>query len=142
MTAELITASPNLYIEREGRRETCAPGRHFGSRYPGDPTRTPVYDFVPDVLLRQVINADCFLGMVAFDQWVSNADGRQAVFLRDRAGNWLYPRSGAGGGRSVDPERRGYIALMIDHGFAFTAHHWTFRDLAHTGLYPDRKSVV
>ena len=68
---ELIAASPGLYIEAAGRRLPCATGLQFGSCYPGDPLRTPVYDYVPDTLLRQIVNADCFLGMVAFDKWRS-----------------------------------------------------------------------
>ena len=138
--AELIAASPGLYVEAGGRRQPCEPGLQFGSRYPGDPLRTPVYDYVPDFLLRQVANADCFLGMVAFDKWVSNADGRQAVFLRDRPEGWGYTRA-----RSPEPdaerpaagrERRGFVAVMIDHGFAFTAQQWTFRDQPQIGIYP------
>lgn len=82
VTAEMIAASPGLYMETGGRRAPCVAGLQFGSRYPGDPARHPVYDYIPDSLLRQVLNADTFIGMVAFDKWVSNADGRQAIFLR------------------------------------------------------------
>ncbi len=129
--AELIARSPQLYIECGGRRFPCAAGRQFGSRYPAeDPSRRPVYDYVPDALLREVVNADCFLGMVAFDKWVSNADGRQAIFFRSRVGEW---RPAAGGG---EHREQGFVAVMIDHGFAFTAQQWTFRDAPQIGLYP------
>jgi hypothetical protein len=133
VSAELISASPSLYIESGGRRQPCAPGLQFGSRYPGDPVRQTVYDYVPDSMLRTVLNADCFLGMVAFDKWVSNADGRQAIFLRDRLSNWANPRLWSG---AANPDRSGFVAVMVDHGFAFTAQQWTFRDLPHIGLYP------
>jgi len=118
--AELIAGSPGLYVETAGRREPCAAGLQFGSQYPGDPALNPVYDYVPDSLLRQVKNADSFIGMVAFDQWVSNADGRQAIFFRD-------PKT---------PPHSGFVAKMIDHGFAFTAQKWEFRDLPQAGIYP------
>jgi hypothetical protein len=126
---ELLAISPNLYIETGGRRQQCAPGKQFGSRYPGDPARLPVYDYVPDALLRQVLNVDCFVGMVAFDKWVANADGRQAIFFRDQVTRWR-PEAAAG------PGGHGLVAAMVDHGFAFTAQCWSFRDTPQTGLYP------
>jgi hypothetical protein len=128
--AGLLAVSPNLYIETGGRRCPCATGKQFGSRYPGDPSRVPVYDYIPDSLLRQVLNADCFLGMVAFDKWVANADGRQAIFLRDHVARWRPALSG------TNRSQQGMVAVMVDHGFAFTAHHWSFRDTPQTGLYP------
>jgi hypothetical protein len=86
-----------------GRTERrCEPGLHFGSRYPVDPLRQAVYDYLPLSLLRVVLNADSFCGMLAFDKWVSNANGRQAVFFRDRARRWLPPV----GGGSPDSSRR------------------------------------
>jgi hypothetical protein len=117
VSADLIGASAGLYFETAGRREPCRAGLQFGSRCPGDPSRLPVYDYLPDALLRQVGNVDAFVGMVAFDKWVSNANGRQAVFYRDRA-------------------RRGFVTWMIDHGFAFRAQHWNFEDRPLTGIYP------
>jgi len=52
-------------------------GLHFGSRYPGDPGRTAVYDFLPDALLPQVVNLEDFRAVLVFDKWTANADGRQ-----------------------------------------------------------------
>ncbi len=127
---ELVANCAQLYIEAGGRRQPCASGLQFGSRYPGDPARLVVWDYVPDELLRQVTNVDCFVGMVVFDKWVSNADGRQAIFFQDRAARW---RPAAAGG---DPQQRGFVAAMIDHGFAFTAQRWTFRDAPTLGVYP------
>ena len=127
--AELITASPGMYLQTGDARQPCQAGLQFGSRYPGDPARVPVYDYVPDSLLRHTVNADCFLGMVAFDKWVSNADGRQAVFFRDQVSLWRPAATGP----SLE---RGLVALMIDNGFAFTAQRWMFRDLPQVGIYP------
>jgi hypothetical protein len=114
---ELLRACPGLYVETGGRREPCAAGLQFGSCCPDDPSRLPVYDYLPDSLLRQVSNVDSFLGMVAFDKWVSNANGRQAIFYRDR-------------------ESRRFEVRMIDHGFAFRAQHWNFEDRPLVGIYP------
>ncbi|HZS52147.1 MAG TPA: HipA family kinase [Bryobacterales bacterium] len=135
----LIAATPALCMEAGGARVPCSPGLQFGSRYPGDPARVPVYDYVPDALLRQVVNADCFLGMVAFDKWVSNADGRQAIFFRDQIARWRCGQAPPGASEENPGSRkdeRGFVAVMIDHGFAFTAHHWTFRDAPQIGIYP------
>lgn len=133
---DLIAASPGLCMELGGRRIPCCPGLQFGSQYPGDPARVPVYDYVPDSLLREVANADCFLGMVPFDKWVSNADGRQAIFFRDRISRWHCPRGSSPQQAGAGGDRRGFVAAMVDHGFAFTAQNWTFRDLPHIGIYP------
>ena len=145
---ELIAATPELHIETGGRRVPCSAGLQFGSRYPGDPSRQAVYDYVPEALLRQVANVDCFVGMVAFDKWVSNADGRQAIFFRDRVSAWRCssqasqtagPEKQSPGGPDRDKpdlDKSSYVAVMIDHGFAFTAHQWTFRDALQVGIYP------
>lgn len=117
VSESLIAASPGLWVGTEGRREPCARGLQFGSRCPGDPSRLPVYDYLPDALLRQVANVDAFLGMVVFDKWVSNANGRQAIFYRDRVA-------------------KSFLTRFIDHGFSFRAQHWNFEDRPLTGIYP------
>jgi hypothetical protein len=99
---ELLEISPELVMEAGRGERRCEPGLHFGSRYPVDPLRQAVYDYLPLSLLRVVLNADSFCGMLAFDKWVSNANGRQAVFFRDRARRWLPPF----GGGSPDSSRR------------------------------------
>ncbi len=127
---DLVAGSPQLYIEKGGRRTPCSSGPQFGSQYPGDPARVPAYDYVPDALLRQVTNVDTFLGMVAFDRWVSNANGRQAIFFRDQTARWRPAAWTAGG------DQRGFVAVMIDHGFTFTAQRWEFEDKPGAGIYP------
>lgn len=138
--AELIEVSPGLTMEFGREQRRCEAGLHFGSRFPVDPARHAVYDYVPLSLLRLVVNVDSFLGMVAFDKWISNANGRQAVFFRDRAGKWL-PLEGARTpeGEEVSPRSLVYVANMIDHGFAFNAHNWEFSDLPEQGLYTRRE---
>jgi hypothetical protein len=69
-----------------------------------------------------------FLGTLVFDKWVGNADSRQAVFFRARAKSWT-PIKGD------PPNRIGFFAQMIDHGFSFNGPHWQFGDSALQGLY-------
>ncbi len=146
--AGLIELSPELVMEAGRSERRCEAGLHFGSRYPVDPLRQAVYDYLPLSLLRVVLNADSFCGMLAFDKWVSNANGRQAVFFRDRARRWL---PAVGGGRTgsmrshasrrldVSPRSLVYVATMIDHGFAFEAQNWSFSDSPERGLYSRRE---
>ena len=68
---------------------------------------------------------------LVFDRWVANADGRQSVFFRAQLKDWL-ARPG------IPPRKLGFVALMIDHGFAFNGPHWDLPDSAITGLYPRR----
>src|SRR6185503_6975824 len=86
VSGNLLEASPSLSFD-VGRCQRCAAGLQYGSRYPGKGGE-PVFDYLPDQLLRQVLNLDSFLGMVAFDKWVCNADGRQAIFLKDSVARW------------------------------------------------------
>jgi HipA-like kinase len=133
---ELVETVPELVMEVGRTLRRCEPGLHFGSRYPVDPLRQAVYDYLPVSLLRTVLNADSFCGMLAFDKWVSNANGRQAVFFRDRAGRWL---PAVGSRSTVSPRSLVYVAAMIDHGFAFEAQNWSFSDSPERGLYSRRE---
>lgn len=133
---ELIEASPEMTMEVGRKDRECAAGLHFASRFPIDPHNRAVYDYLPWSLLQLVINLRTFCGMVAFDKWVSNADGRQAVFFRDRASRWILPDDTSS---SVTPRSLAYAANMIDHGFAFNAQNWEFPDSAERGLYSRRE---
>ena len=87
-----------------------------------------VYDFIPDTLLEKVVNLNEFLGVLAFDKWIGNADARQSIFFRARLREWS---------PSI-PERPlglGFVAQMLDHGFVFGGPHWTFHDSPLQGLY-------
>jgi len=131
---EFLRENADASIELGARRIPVAAGWQFGSRYPGDPARIAVYDFVPDVLLQKVRNLSDFLGALVFDKWASNADGRQSVFFRARVREWL-----PGDGEARAPAM-GFIALMIDQGFAFNGPQWEFVDSPVQGLY-SRKLV-
>ena len=125
VTAPFLDANPDVHLTLGSRRIAVEPGWHFGSCYPGDPARIAVYDFLPDSLLPQVVNLDEFRAVLVFDKWVANADGRQSVFYRAMV------RRGAAG-------RPGFVARMIDNGFAFNGPNWDFPDSAVQGLYARR----
>ena len=120
---ELVSGNPLLEFEMGPRREPCAPGLHFGSRFPGAPARTLVVDFLPDRLLKSVVRKDpkVFLGAFVFDKWTCNCDGRQMIFYR-----------------RVDQEGSTYSAALIDQGFCFNDGDWNFPDSPIRSLYPRR----
>jgi len=119
---ELIAGNPPLELEIGSRREPCAAGLQFGSRFPGIPSQTLVVDFLPDRLLRRVKDlTPTFLGAFVFDKWTCNCNGRQAIFYR-----------------SVDQEGSAYSAALIDHGFCFNDGDWSFPDSPIRSLYPRR----
>jgi hypothetical protein len=128
VTPEFLGEHPEAGIQLGSSHQPVEPGWHYGSRFPGDPARMVVYDFLPDTLLQQVENRRDFLGALAFDQWMGNADSRQAVFFRARLREWL-PAFEA------HPQRLGFVAQMIDHGFVFDGPHWRLHDSPLQGLY-------
>jgi hypothetical protein len=127
LSEEFLAHEPDVFIQLGSRRLKVEPGPHFASCYPGDPSKVPVYDFLPDVLLGRVANRNEFLGVLAFDKWTGNADARQAIFFRPKPEFRLTSGSGS--------PRLGHTAYMIDHGFSFGGPHWTFYDSPLQGLY-------
>ena len=125
---DFIEENPDLYITLGSRRELISPGLHFGSKMAVHPERVATFDFLPDKLLHKIENKADFLGILAFDKWVGNADSRQAVFFRARGKTWT-PLKGD------TPSRVGFFAQMIDHGFAFNGAMWQFNDNPLQGLY-------
>jgi hypothetical protein len=110
----------------ENRDGTSLPaGVHFGSKYPCPPGNCAIYDFLPSALIPGIYNREHFLGAFVFDKWVSNSDGRQAVFYRAQ----IQQEMNRGGGRLH------WVAQMIDGGNAFQGCDWTFRDSPVQGLY-------
>jgi hypothetical protein len=128
ISEDFVQASPELYIQIGSRREGIVPGWHFGSRYPGHPDRNAVYDFLPDALLDKIGNRTDFLGVLAFDKWMGNADARQAIFLRARLREYAPAYAD-------HPLRVGFVALMIDHGYVMNGPHWEYTDAPTAGLY-------
>src|SRR5580693_1938565 len=128
ITESFLAGDPDVHIQLGRERRAVTPGWHFGSRFPGDPARTVVYDFLPDTLLDKVENLIDFPGALAFDKWMGNADSRQAIFFRARLKEWL-PGSGS------HPQRMGFVAQMVDNGFVFEGPHWRLGDSPIQGLY-------
>jgi hypothetical protein len=116
VSRELIEQTPELVVQLGAGREPCRPGFQFGSRFPGHPQESLVFDFLPDEQLREVDNLDEFAGMLVFDKWTCNTNGRQAIFYRE--------------GSTAN-----YLAMMIDQGFCFNAGEWSFPDAPLRGLY-------
>lgn len=108
VSEELIGLTPDLCIELSRQRIPCQPGPQFGSRFPGDPHRLAPFDFLPDPLLMSVENLHDFAGMLVFDKWTCNTNGRQTLFYRKEA---------------EKPQEAGasYCTVMIDQGFCFNA---------------------
>ena len=128
---EFLRENPDVCIQLGSQTLSPDSGWAFGSRHPGDPNVTAIYDFVPDSLLAQVQNRSEFLAVLVFDKWTGNADGRQSIFFRAQLKDWL-PLIKPG------PKKMGFVALMIDHGFIFNGPHWNFTESALQGLYPRR----
>jgi hypothetical protein len=99
-------------------------GIHFGSRYPGDPSTTSVYDFLPDRLLARLVDdRDLFTGVIVFDLWTANTDFRQAIFHRPL---------------SVHDLKQELQTLFIDNSHLFGGPDWTFKGSTRTGHYFSR----
>ncbi len=128
VSADFLAANPEAHLVLGNRQQVPEEGWHFGSRFPGDPAIIRVYDFMPDSILEAVENLSDFLGALAFDKWIGNADARQSVFFRARLKEWIP-------GSEAHALKMGYVAQMIDNGFAFGGPHWQFTDSAIQGLY-------
>jgi hypothetical protein len=127
-SGRFLEENPDAFVQLRSRRVAAEQGPHFASAYPGDPHRTAVYDFIPDVLLGKVVNLSDFLGVLVFDKWACNTDARQSLFLRTSTK------------QEADEEhapikRSAFKAIMLDHGYVFGGPDWTFADSPLQGLY-------
>jgi hypothetical protein len=120
---EFLAGNSDVSIQLGSRRQEVSPGWHFGSRFPGDPARTVVYDYLPDTLLDKVENLPDFRAVLVFDKWMGNADSRQAIFFRARVLEGL------------EPTRLGFVAQMVDNGYVFEGPYWRLGESAIQGLY-------
>src|SRR5256885_1180538 len=139
VSEELIRLTHELAMEMPRSRIPCEAGLQFGSLYPGDPRRLTLHDFLPDEQLREVQNLHDFAGMLVFDKWTCNTNGRQTLFFREAPGvsSRLAPDK-----RLASPENSAaetpvdrYKAMMIDQGFCFNAGEWNYPDAPLRGLY-------
>ena len=80
---DTINRESNLFVQRSAvERSQPSTGLHFGSRYVGDLTSAPVYDFLPAKVLGSVSNLSETAAMLTFDLWVETVEPRQCVFAR------------------------------------------------------------
>jgi len=114
--ASLIAGTPELKIEIDGAMLPCTAGPQLGSRYVGDSSKDRVFDHMPQSQFHRVVNRMDVVRMLAFDKWVGNCDGRQAVFVK---------RVNA----------TGYSMAFIDQHYCFDGHWWSFPDLPFHGMY-------
>jgi hypothetical protein len=112
----LIENTPELEVDLGRSRERCRAGLQFGSRFAGGLMPGQVVDYLPEEQLLEVKNLGEFAGVLAFDKWTANANGRQAVFVRRQR------------------EKR-YKAVFIDFGYCFHAGEWKFEDAPLRGVY-------
>ena len=56
LAGNFLAENPEIHIQLGSRRLAVESGWHFGSRYPGDPAKVMVYDFIPDLLLDKIVN--------------------------------------------------------------------------------------
>lgn len=127
VTETFLQANPEVYLQVGSRRAAVEAGWHFGSAYPGDPSKISVFDFIPDTLLGKVANLADFLGALVFDKWIGNTDARQSIFFRARLQHWIPAYS--------DASRSGFVAQMMDHGFILGGPQWSFTESPLQGLY-------
>ena len=128
VSESFLEQNPDCHIQLGSRRLPVEPGWHFGSAFPGDPSRHIVYDFLPDSLLEKAENLPDFRGALVFDKWTGNVDSRQAIFFRARLKEHLP-------GSPANPARLGFVAHMVDHGYIFGGPHWNLPDSPLQGLY-------
>lgn len=112
----LIVNTPALRIEIDGMLIPCAAGLQFGSRYVAGPANARVFDHMPQSQFHRVVNRMDITQILAFDKWVGNCDGRQAVFVKR--------------GKAT-----GYHMVFIDQHYCFDGHWWSFPDLPFHGAY-------
>jgi hypothetical protein len=113
----LIETTPELSIRFQSSSEPCEAGPQFASRLAGGLLPGRMFDYLPEPQLTETINILEFAGMLVFDKWTCNSDGRQAVFVRQF------------------PKKR-YSAVFIDQGNCFNGTSWKFVDLTLRGMYP------
>lgn len=135
VSEELIRLTPELAMELPRQRIACQAGLQFGSRYPGDPSKLTLHDFLPDEQLRQVANLHDFAGMLVFDKWTCNTNGRQTLFFQGPLHNRPPGGDGATLAATGEAAPAAYSTLMIDQGFCFNAGEWNFPDAPLRGLY-------
>src|SRR5215475_3390670 len=109
VTEWLIENTSDLDVDLGPKRERCRAGLCFGSRLVGGLMPGHLFDYLPEEQLVEVKNLPEFAGILAFDKWTCNVNGRQAVY-------------------SKKAREKRYVATFIDYGYCFNAGEWVLRD--------------
>jgi hypothetical protein len=115
VSKKLIDSTDELVMELSKYRVPCSPGKQLGSKFFGNPRNLRTFDLLPGDELQNVTNFKDFIGMVVFDKWTCNCDGRQCLFMYQHSGD--------------------FSMIGIDQGFCFNAGDWSFPDSPLRGLY-------
>lgn len=114
----LIQNTTELVMADNRGQQPCKAGLQYGSQFIGSvKTNSVVLDYLPEEQLYEVDNLEEFAGVLAFDKWTGNVNGRQAVFQKA-------------------PRQKRYRATFIDQGYCFCAGEWQFHDAPMRGVYP------
>ena len=120
VSKELIHLTGNLVIELASKRIPCQEGLQFGSRLFGKTGIANTFASLPQGHPFPPEQLGYFAGMLVFDKWTCNTDGRQTLFLRESEG-------------------QRHSMVMIDQGFCFNCGEWNFPDSPLRGLYTDKE---
>ena len=117
---DLIERTKELVMIAGHYKIPCQAGLAFGSRYiPLSNRWDTAWKFMATAdLFSNIENHRDFMGMLVFDKWTGNTDGRQVVFVK---------------------RRNKFRAFMIDNGFCFNAGEWNFPDSPIRGLFANRQ---
>lgn len=108
---EMIRITTGMVIELGRSRKPCQAGLCCGSLI-----RLDARCFLPCMLSPELLeNPADFLGMIVFDKWTGNTDGRQVSFV-------------------PNDSRTLSRVTMIDQGYCFAGQDWAFRDGALQGI--------
>jgi len=118
VSERLIDTTSELAMELPRYRVPCSAGKNFGSRYFGNPRNLQTRDVILSEELSRIDNFKDLIGMVVFDKWTCNCDGRQLVFLLQENGK--------------------YSMACIDQGFCCNGGEWNFPDSPLRGLYSNK----
>src|SRR6185437_5306528 len=114
---DFVAGHPELIVRCGGTVHPCCTGPALASPIPGGTdARLPMYDYLPETGLEQVVNLHQFAGALALDKWLCNCDGRQVVFARPT------------------PKAK-MLVYFVDFGFCFNAGDWNFPDSPNRGVY-------
>ncbi len=111
-----IPGHENLYFLIGSHRLPPLGTVHLGSRYPVNPDKTAILDFIPPRLFPKVLNREDFVLALLCDKWLHNVDTRQCIFARK-------------------PGTNGLTAYFIDNGMIFSGDRWCLEDIPLHGVY-------